>query len=133
MDKNKSKINHIKNKIMTDNLTVDSLLIELQDAKAKIAEYEEKERINYIKVIKRFGEKYTDKELGEKDLKDLKIIADACERYCPSTENPDILPMPKKRPSYEEAKKKHDGLVNFSSVFDDVSAQFDMTKIKTKK
>ena len=118
---------------MDNNLTTDELLIELEDAKKKIAEYEEKERINHISVIKRFGNKYSDEELAKEDTESLKDIADACERFAPSTEQPEILPVPKELPTYEEVQKRmEDDLVDYSSVFDYVAKSFDMTKLKIK-
>ena len=47
-------------------------------------------------------------------------------------DSPDLLLMPKRVPSFEEAKKTAEGRVEWGSVFDDVSAQFDMTKFKNK-
>ncbi len=104
----------------------------LEDAVKRINDLEDEKRINYMKVIKSFGDKYSDKELEEKTLEQLEIIYDACERFAPSTEKPNLLPLGKhnRDKSYEQAEKRENGLIDASSVFDDVAKEFNMSKIK---
>ena len=89
-----------------------------------ISKYEEKERLNLISKIKKFGNKYSDDELQKKDIDTLNIIADAFSKFEPSTEEPETIPI-KGQDSEEELKKKVEGeRIDFSKVFDDVNKEF---------
>ena len=98
------------------------------DAEAKIKVFEEKERLNYIKIIKKFGDKYSDEELEKKDLKSLEDTADAVTRFAPSKEKPDVLPKGNKT----DKKKLEDDLdegdrIDPFSVYEDVNKEFNLS------
>lgn len=118
---------------MTDTVfTNDELMQMLKIADSKIKVFEEKERINYITVIKKFGDKYSDEELEKKDLKSLEAIADAVKRFVPSDEKPEIVPIVSNKLLVKEAKGASER-IDFTSVFDDVAKDFNMSKIKIIK
>lgn len=106
---------------MTDKITY-------EDAIRKLKEYEEKERLNFVELIKKFGDKYSDKELESKKLEELKVIADACSRFTPSMDRPDVIPMGgrMKEDTIPEGK-----VIDFSRVFEDVNKQFNMGKFES--
>ena len=106
---------------------INTLKKEFEDAMTKIKEFEEKEKLNYIKIIKKFGDKYSDEELIKEDLKSLEKIADAVSRFAPSNEDPEVIPVVAK-PNKEEMEKELDKgkRVDFSTVFDDVNKEFNM-------
>ena len=107
---------------------IEELRKELEDAATSIKEFEEKEKLNYIKVIKKFGNKYSDEELKEKNLKSLEEIADAVSRFAPSEEKPDMLPVGNKT----DKKKLEDDLelgerIDPFAVYEDVNKEFNMS------
>ena len=107
----------------------------LKVADSKIKSFEEKERINYIKIIKKFGDKYSDQELEKKDLKDLEVIVDACSRFHDISEDkskdkPETIPIGHKTPKED---LKVEGRIDFANAFADVSEDFDMGGVKVKK
>ena len=108
---------------------IETLREDLTLADSKIKVFEEKERLNYIKIIKKFGDKYSDEELEKKDLKSLEDTADAVTRFAPSNEKTETVPMGSKTPKEEIVKTKH---IDFSRTFDYVRSEFDMGSIKTK-
>ena len=80
--------------------------------------------MDLITKIKKFGNKYTDEELQEKNIETLNIIADAFSKFEPSNEEPDKIPM-KGADSKEELEEKIKGKrIDFSKVFDDVNKEF---------
>jgi hypothetical protein len=100
---------------------------ELADAKAGKEKAEKIVRQNFIKAIKRFGDKYSDEELESKELKTLEEIADAVSRFAPTEEKADIIPVaPKddKKEMEDQVGKKE--RVDFSHVFDDVNKEFNL-------
>jgi iron-sulfur cluster repair protein YtfE (RIC family) len=106
---------------------LEELRKELSDAVMDIKKYQEKERQNFIKAIKKFGDKYSDEELEKKNLESLEEIADAVSRFAPSDEKPDKIPVAPK----DDKKKLEDELdetkrIDFSNVFEDVNKEFDL-------
>jgi len=99
------------------------LLRELADARKRIAGYEEEKRLRMIAQIKKFGDKYTDKELENKDLSTLEIIADAFGHF-KGLEEPETM--------MDEGIKPKQKSVDLSTVFDDISKDFNMTKIHSR-
>ena len=112
------------------NFSNEELVIKLADAEKKIKDYEEKERINYIKVIKKFGNKYSDEELAKIDLKTLEIVYDAGCRFYDDVADPSL--KPEILPLGTKMKKDTDipYRIDFANVFEDVAKEFDMSKIK---
>ena len=107
---------------------VEVLKKDFADAEAKIKVFEEKERLNYIKIIKKFGDKYSDEELEKKDLKSLEDTADAVTRFAPSEKKPDVLPKGNKT----DKKKLEDDLdegerIDPFSVYEDVNKEFNLS------
>lgn len=105
----------------------------LEDAIKRINKLEDKVKINYIKQIKKFGNKYSDEELEKVDLESLETIMDACSRFVYSDENPEIIPItpptkPKQRPTGEVFEK-----VDFGAVFDNVAKDFNMSNIESER
>ena len=105
------------------------LRVELSDALGKIKEFEEKERLNFIKLIKRFGDKYSDEELNKiEDLKILESIADTASRFAPSNDKPDVIPgggKPDKKKMEDDLKKGVER-IDFTKIFEDVNKEFNM-------
>jgi hypothetical protein len=103
---------------------LEELKVSLADAKELLAKFEEKERLALIQKIKKFGDKYSDEELQNKDIDTLNIIADAFSKFKPSEEPAE--PLPKKgQDSKEEMEEELKGkLIDFSKVFDDVNKEF---------
>ncbi len=107
---------------------IEDLKLKLEDASSKIKQFEEKERQNYIKVIKKFGDKYSDEELQKEDLQSLEKIADAVSRFAPSTKEPEVLPVAAKGDKEEMEDNLEKGKrIDFSKVFDDVKKEFNMS------
>jgi len=110
---------------------IEDLTVKLEDAFGKIKELEKKKKLNYIKVIKKFGDKYSEDELLKEDLKSLEKIADAVSRFAPSEEAPDMIPVGNK----DDKKKLEDEIgkgkrIDFSTVFDDVKEGFNMSGLE---
>jgi hypothetical protein len=109
---------------------IEALKGKFDDAVTKIKEFEEKERLNFIKLIKKFGDKYSDEELEKiEDLKVLESIADAVSRFAPSNDKPDVIPVsgkPDKKKMEDELEKGVER-VDFTKVFDDVNKEFNMS------
>lgn len=102
----------------------EDLITKLEDAVKVIKQFEEEKRLDLIKKIKKFGDKYTDEELQKKDVNTLKIIADAFSKFEPSMEEPEVIPI-KGGDSKEEMEKKIEGEhIDFSKVFEDVNKEF---------
>ena len=112
---------------------IKTLKKDFADARAKIKIFEEEKKKNYIKDIKKFGDKYSDEELEEMNLKSLEDTAEAVSRFAPSNEKAETIPIAAK-PAKEEMKKELDEgkRVDFSTVFDDVNAKFNMSKLKSE-
>jgi len=107
---------------------IEELTKDLSDSKKKTEELTEIVRENYIKAIKKFGDKYSDEELKEKDLKSLIDIADAVSRFAPSTDKPDVIPVaPKDKKKKLEDEIEKGERVNPHAIFDDVKKEFNMT------
>ncbi|KKM92027.1 hypothetical protein LCGC14_1222510, partial [marine sediment metagenome] len=125
----KSKGDNMDEKEFSDAIAkkdteIEELKVGLADAKSLLAKFEEKEKLNLIKSIKRFGDKYSDEELQNKDIDTLNIIADAFSKFEPSNEEPDKIPM-KGGDSKEDLEKKIKGeRIDFSKVFNDVNEEF---------
>lgn len=100
----------------------------ISDAKEMIGKYEEKERLNLIQSIKKFGDKYSDEELQDKDIPTLEIIADAVSKFSPSEDKAEVLPVAGK----DDKEKMEDNLeekverIDFSRVFEDINKEFNM-------
>lgn len=117
-----------KDAITKKDSELEDLRKELSDANSKVTKFEEKERLNYIKAIKKFGDKYSDEELKDKKLPELEVIADAVLRFLPSDEKPDTIPIAPKDDKEELEKKLGDAKrIDFSNVFEDVNKEFNMT------
>ena len=118
---------------MENNYTSDELLKKLDDAEKRILvlihdkkELTEHVKKNFITVIKRFGDKYSDEELAKKDVKDLEVIVDACSRFGDYSEKtPKILPL-----SHKTHKVEDDREYDLTNVFGDVNKEFNMAKYK---
>lgn len=105
---------------------------EILDSKdTRIKELEDRERIRLIKSIKKFGDKYSDEELEDKELKSLIEIEDAVSRFAPSEEKPNVLPIAPKEGKEEMEKelKKDSERIDFSRVFEDVNKEFNMSNL----
>ena len=99
----------------------------IEDATKRIDELEAKIKIGYINAIKRFGDKYSDEELERENLESLETIMDACSRFA-IEDNIPITPFrDEKRPDKTVIKR-----IDFSRVFDDVAAKFNMSNIKSE-
>ena len=110
---------------------IETLKVDFEDAMKKIKVFEEKEKLNYIKVIKKFGDKYSDEELKEMDLKSLEDTADAVSRFAPSNEKAETIPVVGKSDKEEMKEELGTGKrIDFSQVFDDVDKEFNMTAYK---
>ncbi len=110
---------------------LEELKVKLNDANVLIGQFEEKEKLNHIKTIKKFGDKYSEEELLKEDLKSLEKIADAVSRFAPSDAKPDVVPVANKddKTKLEDDVKKGGKRIDFSKVFDDVKENFDMSGI----
>ena len=97
-------------------MEINELLKELKDAKSLIAKYEEKERLHLISQIKKFGNKYSDEELKDKDIDTLEIIVDACRKLSPIDDDYTV------EPNTESAKTVK--LIDFTKTFHDVNSEF---------
>lgn len=101
---------------------------ELSDAKEMVTKYQEKEKLNFIKAIKKFGDKYSDEELKVKTLENLEEIADAVSRFAPSDDKPDTLPVaPKDDKEKLEDELEETKRIDFSNVFEDVNKEFNLS------
>lgn len=125
-DKKEKSDSNMEDKKMNDALKSEneSLREKLNDAEKRIKVFEEKERQNFIKQIKKFGDKYSDEELSQEDLKGLEKIADAVSRFAPSTKKPDVLPVEPKDDKEDLTEKVE--RIDFSRVFDDVNKEFNL-------
>jgi hypothetical protein len=106
----------------------EELLQELEDARKKIAKYDEERKSNFIRAIKKFGDKYSDEELEEKDLETLEIVYDACKRFSDIAIEPEIptpLPMGNKIDEKEIPTR-----IDFARIWEDVSKDFNMEGLK---
>lgn len=104
---------------------IEELKTKFEDALKTIEEFKEKEKLNLIKKIKKFGDKYSDEELQKKDLNTLHIIADAFSKFEPSSEKAEVLPLAGQDSKEElEEKLKEEEHVDFSKTFEDVNKQF---------
>jgi len=114
--------------IAKKDLELEAIRKELSDAITQKDHVEAIVKQNFIKAIKKFGDKYSDEELKVKDLKTLEEIADAVSRFTPSDEKPDTLPVAPKDDKKELEKELGDTKrIDFSRVFDDVNKEFNMT------
>lgn len=103
---------------------------ELSDSRDRVKKFEEKERLNYIRQIKKFGDKYSDEELNAEDLNSLEKIADAVSRFAPSTEKPTTIPVaPKDDKKGLEKELGDTKRIDFSNVFEDVNKEFNLEGI----
>ena len=106
--------------------------LNLADAEKRIEELESKIKDNYIAIIKRYGDKYTQEELEKEDLESLETIIDAVRRFMPSDERAEVIPI---TPYRDEKKPDHTVIkrIDFSRVFEDVAKEFNMSNLKVKK
>ena len=109
---------------------IESLKKDFEDAQAKIKIFEEKERVNFIKVIKKFGDKYSDEELEKMNLKSLEDTAEAVVRFAPSETKTEVIPVANKGDKKEMEKELDKSeRIDFSRVFEDVNKEFNMSGI----
>ena len=110
--------------------TREALIVELADAHSEIKKFKDEKRLDYIKQIKRFGDKYSDEELESKDLESLKTIHDAVSRFYDelNTKDDEV----EKIPMRTKIRKDHrpEERIDFSKTFEDVNEQFNMSGIR---
>ena len=103
----------------------------INDAIKRIDELEDKIKRNYIDIIKKFGDKYSDEELAKEDLESLETIIDACSRFAdmPSEGKPVVIPFGNKMNKKTGELNRR---IDFARVFDDVNAKFNMSNLKSE-
>lgn len=66
---------------------------EIKKLRSEVKAFQEEKRQDKIKEIKSFTDKFTDSELSEKTLEQLRDAADIVSRFAPSMEKPETLPI----------------------------------------
>lgn len=112
----------------------DEMRVQLEDTMAENKKLKDEKRVNFIRAIKSFGDKYSDEELEAKELIELETIMDAARRFGANEEvNTEIIPMATKM---DKNTKVGIERIDFSMAFADVNEAFNMSnfeKIKTGK
>jgi len=111
--------------------TREALVVDLTDAIAKIKKLESEKRVNYIRAIKSFGDKYSKEELETKELNELETIYDAGRRFYGDTVEveTEIIPMSTKMSKDTKIEIER---IDFSRIFEDTNKDFDMSNLKIK-